>query len=121
MATGGRILHHIEHPLPDRRNTVLMVGFAAASTRAGELATGARQLKIHGRYTHVHAEIVTLDAFSAHADADDLIAWATAAPAPQTAYLVHGEPDGSAAPADRLRTEHDWNAIVPRDGERVLA
>lgn len=121
MATGGRILHHLEHLLPDRRNTVLIVGFAAAGTRARELATGARQLKIHGRYTHVRAEIVVLDAFSAHADADELIAWATAAPAPETTYLVHGEPDGSAALAARLLTEHDWNAVVPRDGERVLA
>ncbi|HEU5474939.1 MAG TPA: MBL fold metallo-hydrolase [Actinophytocola sp.] len=120
MATGGRVLYHLEHLLPDRRNTVAVVGFAAAGTRARQLATGARELKIHGRYVPVRAEIVVLDAFSAHADADELIAWATAGPAPDTAYLVHGEPEGSATLANRLRTEHDWNAVVPRDGERVL-
>jgi metallo-beta-lactamase family protein len=120
MATGGRILHHLEHLLPDRRNTVVVVGFAAAGTRARQLADGARQLKIHGRYTPVRAEVVVLDAFSAHADADELIAWATAAAPPEAAYLVHGEPDGAAALAGRLRVEHDWNAVVPRDGERVL-
>jgi predicted metal-dependent RNase len=63
MATGGRILHHLEHLLPDRRNTVALVGFAAA-TRGRELTTGARQLKIHGRCTPVRAEVVVLDAFS---------------------------------------------------------
>lgn len=120
MATGGRILHHLEHLLPDRRNTVLIVGFAAAGTRVRELATGAKQLKIHGRYTPVRAEVAVLDAFSAHADADELIDWATAAPPPQATYLVHGEPDGSSALAARLRAEHDWNAVVPRDGEHVL-
>ncbi|HET9138136.1 MBL fold metallo-hydrolase RNA specificity domain-containing protein [Actinophytocola sp.] len=93
MATGGRVLYHLEHLLPDRRNTVAVVGFAAAGTRARQLATGARELKIHGRYVPVRAEIVVLDAFSAHADADELIAWAAATRAPDTAYLVHGEPE----------------------------
>lgn len=120
MATGGRVLYHLEHLLPDKRNTVAVVGFAAAGTRARQLATGARELKIHGRYVPVRAEVVVLDAFSAHADADELIAWAAAGPAPDTAYLVHGEAEGSATLAARLRTEHDWNAVVPRDGERVL-
>lgn len=120
MATGGRILHHLEHLLPDRKNTVVIVGFAATGTRARELAAGARQLKIHGRYTRVRAEVVVLDAFSAHADAGELVDWATGAPPPRTTYLVHGEPDGSSALAARLRDEHDWNAVVPRDGEHVL-
>nr|WP_240359713.1 hypothetical protein [Pyxidicoccus trucidator] len=26
MATGGRVLHHLKHRLPDPRNTVLLVG-----------------------------------------------------------------------------------------------
>jgi len=29
MATGGRVLHHLRHLLPDPRNTVLIAGFAA--------------------------------------------------------------------------------------------
>lgn len=120
MATGGRVLRHLEHLLPDRRNTVAIVGFAAAGTRARQLATGAREVKIHGRYVPARAEVVVLDAFSAHADADELVAWAATGTAPQTTYVVHGEPAASAALAQRLRTEHDWNAVVPRDGERVL-
>ena len=72
MATGGRVLHHLRHLLPDRRNTVLIVGFAAEGTRARDLAEGARTIKIHGEYVPVRAEIVQADAFSAHADADDV-------------------------------------------------
>lgn len=120
MATGGRVLHHMKHLLPDRRNTVIVVGFAAAGTRARQLVTGARELKIHGRYVPVRAEVEVLDAFSAHADAGELVDWAVTAPAPDAAYLVHGEPDAARTLAARLRDEHDWNAIVPRDGERVL-
>jgi len=42
MATGGRVLHHLRNLLPDRRNMVLIVGFAAEGTRARDLAEGAR-------------------------------------------------------------------------------
>ncbi|CAM5652789.1 MBL fold metallo-hydrolase [Streptomyces avidinii] len=34
MATGGRVLHHLRRVLPDPRNAVVVVGFAAAGTRA---------------------------------------------------------------------------------------
>jgi len=120
MASGGRVVHHLEHLLPDHRHTVLIVGYAAAGTRARQLVNGARQIKIHGRYTTVRADVVQLDAFSAHADADELVRWATAGIPPKTTYLVHGEPEGSEAVAERLRAEHDWQAVVPRDRERVL-
>ncbi|UVS79440.1 MBL fold metallo-hydrolase RNA specificity domain-containing protein [Actinokineospora sp. UTMC 2448] len=120
MATGGRVLHHLKHLLPDNRNTVVIVGFAAAGTRARLLADGARFIKIHGYYVPVRATVRVLDGFSAHADAEDLIAWATAAPPPHTAYVVHGEPDASSTLAQRLREDHGWNAVVPREGEHVL-
>ncbi|MER5262683.1 MBL fold metallo-hydrolase [Actinosynnema sp. NPDC002837] len=120
MATGGRVLHHLKQMLPDPRHTVLVVGYAAAGTRSRQLATGAREIKIHGRYVPVKAEVQVLDAFSAHADADELLAWTTDGPEPGTTYLVHGEPEASTALAARLSAEHGWNAVVPRDGERVL-
>ncbi|MFI7680936.1 MBL fold metallo-hydrolase RNA specificity domain-containing protein [Actinophytocola sp. NPDC049390] len=120
MATGGRVLHHLESLLPDRRNTVVIVGYAAAGTRARTLVNGATEVKIHGRYVPVRADVVSLDAFSAHADASELVDWATAAPAPATAYLVHGEADAAHVLADQLRDKHGWNAVVPRDEERVL-
>lgn len=66
------------------------------------------------------ADVVRVDAFSAHADAGELLDWAVAAEPPRTAYLVHGEPTAAATLADRLRTRHGWPAVVPHDAERVL-
>jgi metallo-beta-lactamase family protein len=120
MATGGRILHHLKHLLPDRRNTVAVVGFAAEGTRARQLVQGARQIKIHGEYVPVRAEVVALDAFSAHADCDELVAWAAGAATPRACYVVHGEPSSAAALAGRLQQKLDWTAVVPRENERVL-
>jgi metallo-beta-lactamase family protein len=120
MATGGRVLHHLRHLLPDPRNTVLIVGFAAEGTRARNLAEGARAIKIHGEYVPVRAEIAQADAFSAHADADDVLSWLADAPEPVTTYVVHGEPSAAAALRDRLDRELGWTAAVPTLGERVI-
>jgi metallo-beta-lactamase family protein len=119
MATGGRVLHHLRHLLPDRRNTVLIVGFAAEGTRARDLAEGARTLKIHGEYVPVRAEVAQTDAFSAHADAGDILTWLAGAPPPVAAYVVHGEPAAAAALRDRLDHALGWTAVVPALGERV--
>ena len=73
-----------------------------AGTRGRQLLDGARHVKIHGRYVPVRAEVVSLDGFSAHADAGELVAW-LGRPAARRgpAYVVHGEPDAAAALADR--------------------
>lgn len=120
MATGGRVLHHLHRLLPDPRNAVVVVGFAAAGTRARDLVDGARTLKMFGEYVPVRAEVADVPHFSAHADADQIVDWLRNAPAPHTAYVVHGEPAASATLRDRLDHELGWTAVVPRSGETVL-
>jgi metallo-beta-lactamase family protein len=120
MATGGRVLHHLRHLLPDHRNTVLIVGFAAEGTRARDLANGARVVKIHGEYIPVRAEVIEVDAFSAHADADDVLGWLAGAPQPAATYVVHGEPAAAAVLRDRIDKELGWTAAVPELGEQVV-
>jgi metallo-beta-lactamase family protein len=120
MATGGRVLHHLRHLLPDRRNTVLIVGFAAEGTRARDLADGARVIKIHGEYVPVRAEVVEVDAFSAHADADDVLDWLGGPLQPAATYVIHGEPAAAAALRDRIDRELGWTAAVPVLGEQVI-
>lgn len=120
MAAGGRVVHHLRHQLPDPRNTVVLTGFQAAGTRGRQLLDGARDVKIHGRYVPVRADIVSIPDFSVHADADELIAWLGRAPRPpRTVYVVHGEPASSAALVRRIRHELGWVAVVPSYAERV--
>ena len=120
MATGGRVVHHLEHQLPDPRNCVVLTGYQAQGTRGRQLADGARQLKMHGRYVPVRAEVVQDLDFSAHADADEVVAWvASAESPPRTVYVVHGEQHAASALATRLSRELGLVAIVPRLGERV--
>ncbi|GGY76382.1 MBL fold metallo-hydrolase [Streptomyces omiyaensis] len=120
MATGGRVLHHLHRLLPDPRNAVVVVGFAAAGTRARDLVDGARTLKMFGEYVPVRAEVADVPHFSAHADAAQIVDWLRNAPAPHTTYIVHGEPAASATLRDRIDHELGWTAVVPRSGEAVL-
>jgi metallo-beta-lactamase family protein len=120
MATGGRVLHHLRRLLPDPRNAVVVVGFAARGTRARDLVEGAQVLKMFGEYVPVRAQVANLPHFSAHADAGQIVDWLRDAPAPHATYLVHGEPDAAAALRDRIDRLLGWTAVVPRSGERVL-
>lgn len=120
MATGGRVLHHLKAMLPDPRHSVLLVGYQAVATRGRQLADGAQAVKIHGEYVPVRAEVVNVEGFSVHADADETLAWlrSTATP-PAVVYVVHGEQDACATLARRIGSELGWLAVVARDGERV--
>jgi metallo-beta-lactamase family protein len=119
MATGGRVLHHLEHLLPDDRNAVVLTGYQAVGTRGRSLADGAQHLKMHGREVPVRAEILTDEEFSVHADASELVDWLDAlSPAPRQVYCVHGDPDSAAALA-RTLAARGRNAQVAAYGQSV--
>lgn len=114
MATGGRVLHHLRRLLPSPKHTVLFVGYQAEGTRGRALVDGTKMIKIHGQYVDVNARIESVDHFSAHADANDLITWVCTAPRPpQTIYLVHGEPDAQEVLASRLKADVFANVVIP--------
>jgi metallo-beta-lactamase family protein len=117
MATGGRVLHHLEHYLGDHRNMVILTGFQAPGTRGASLSDGAKTVRIHGRDIDIHAEIAQLQAASAHADSRQLIAWLKTMPgAPGQVYVVHGERRASDALRRRIGHELGWRAMVPEHG-----
>src|SRR5437764_15004884 len=69
MATGGRVLHHLEKFLPDPATTVVFVGYQAAGTRGRRLQNGEKEIKIHGQFVPVRAQVESIGSLSAHADA----------------------------------------------------
>jgi metallo-beta-lactamase family protein len=104
MATGGRVLHHLEHLLPDSRNAVVLAGYQAEGTRGRALLDGARHLKMHGRQVPVRAEILADEEFSVHADGSELLDWLAAlSPAPRQVFTVHGSPASASGLAEKVR------------------
>ncbi|HWA31102.1 MAG TPA: MBL fold metallo-hydrolase [Rhizomicrobium sp.] len=121
MATGGRILHHLEHYAPDARNAIVFAGFQAGGTRGAAMTEGAESVKIHGRYVPVKAEVSNLSMLSAHADRDELMRWLKPLKVPPRAvFVTHGEPAAADAHRHRIEEELHWNAVVPDYGEKVI-
>jgi metallo-beta-lactamase family protein len=120
MATGGRVLHHLGQRLPDRRNTVILVGFQTEGTRGRSFLDGARSVKMLGRYVPVRAEVVHVPAFSVHADQRELLDWLRTTPQPPAmTFVVHGEHTAAEAFHRLIEETLDWTAAVPRYLEQV--
>ena len=117
MATGGRVVHHLEHMLPNPKNTVMLVGYQASGTRGQLLASGIEKLKTHGVWVDVQAEIATIESFSVHADGDELMRWFGQAPAPKHVFVVHGEQSSQMVFANRLARELGWPAQMAQSGQ----
>lgn len=121
MATGGRILHHLKNYAPDLKNTILLAGFQAAGTRGRALRDGAKELKIHGMWVPVNAEVAHIDTLSAHADAGELIRWLSGFKnPPRKTFIVHGEPDASEGLRMRIGRELGWDSVVPRQDQEFI-
>jgi metallo-beta-lactamase family protein len=117
MATGGRVLHHLALHAGHHRNMIILTGHQAPGTRGARLANGEKTLRIHGQDVAIHAEVVQLEAASAHADGNELLQWLKGMPTPpQQAYITHGDPEASDALRSRVEHELRWRAMVPEHG-----
>jgi metallo-beta-lactamase family protein len=118
MCENGRILHHLRNTIEDTRNMILFVSFQARETLGRRIMDGQQFVKILGGEYKVRAEVRRIEAFSGHADHDDLLSWVK----PQVknlraVYLVHGEPEPQAALAEGLRGIGVREVHAPARGE----
>ena len=112
MATGGRVVHHLERCLPDHRNTILFVGFQAAGTR-GRLIQAGQPVKMHGQYVHIRARIESLEHLSGHADYGEILGWLRKFHKPPgKTFLVHGEPKAAESLRQKVAQELQWDVSV---------
>ena len=75
MCEAGRIRHHLRNWLWHTGATVLLVGYQAQGTLGRILQDGAREVRIMGEQIRVGAAIRSLDVYSGHADAQELVEW----------------------------------------------
>jgi len=112
MATGGRVVHHLERCLPDHRDTILFVGFQAAGTR-GRLIQAGQPVKMHGQFVHVRARIETLEHLSGHADYGEILGWLHKfGKPPGKTFLVHGEPKAAESLRQKVSQKLQWDVSV---------
>ncbi len=117
MCEQGRILHHLWNNIEDPRNTVLITGFQAQDTLGRKLIEKWPEVRIFGEPKRVRAEISSLDELSGHADQGELLKWIEPlAPSLRRVFLVHGEPQQSAALAKLLGSRWGLDVTAPEPG-----
>lgn len=115
MMNGGRIRHHLVRYLADARSTVLIIGYQSYGTLGRRLYTGERKVDVLGERIDVKANVVSIGAYSAHADQHQLLHWVGSAERKPSRILCnHGEENAAAALATRLTEEFQIEADVPR-------
>jgi len=103
MCDAGRIRHHLKNFLPDRKSTVLLVGYQAPGSIGHLITNGVKLLRMQGEEVAVRATIRSIDVYSAHADQQGLIDWVMERQSIQRGlFLTHGEDEARAALRDCL-------------------
>ncbi len=120
MATGGRILFHIKEYARDPRNAILFAGFQAGGTRGAHMLEGTQEIKIHGKYHPIRAEVSNLHMLSAHADANEIMTWLEGFDEPpKETFIVHGEADAADALRHRIEEDKGWQVTVAEHNDVV--
>ncbi len=120
MCTGGRILHHLKHNLPDPNVQVLIVGYQGRGALGRRLVDGAKFVSIFGHDVPVRAKVHTLGGFSAHAGQSGLLNWT--APFQHTKpriFLTHGEDGPRTTLHEQLKSRFDLASEMPYYGDEV--
>lgn len=119
MCESGRVLHHLINTIEDSRNTILVVGYMARDTLGKRIVDKSRFVRIFGVEHELNAQVAVINAFSGHADRDELAGFVEECLPLKRIFLVHGDPEQSQALFDALASK-GLNAYLPVKGEEVL-
>jgi metallo-beta-lactamase family protein len=122
MCEAGRIRHHIRNEIGDTRNALVAVGYMAGNTLGARLLDPAvSEVKIFDEFYPKKAEILSINAYSGHADRDDLDRYVAAVTDVKDVILVHGEPAQMDPFAERIRTRKPGVYVhTPERGQELV-
>lgn len=121
MCEAGRIRHHLKNELEDPRNTVLAVGYMAENTLGRRIIDKQyTDVKIFDEVIRKKAEIHYINAYSGHADKNDLDSLIQAVPGLKSLFLVHGEERGMFALAERTVAAKKIHVEMPERGKEYI-
>jgi metallo-beta-lactamase family protein len=120
MCEGGRILHHLKHHATRPQSIVLFVSFQAEHTLGRKIMNGESPVRIYGEHYEIAAQVRKAEGYSAHADRDGLLRWASRVQeqgAVKHFFLVHGEREGLSALAGGLEDAGAADVQIPERGQ----
>ncbi|MEI7728520.1 MAG: MBL fold metallo-hydrolase [Verrucomicrobiota bacterium] len=119
MAEAGRIRHHLKNNIGDPRNLVLFIGYCADHTLGAQIMKGQNPVNIFGEPYAVRARVASIDAFSGHADKNELTRYVQKLTGNiKKIAVIHGEESQSLAFAETLeRLKPNAEVMVPNTGD----
>jgi metallo-beta-lactamase family protein len=122
MAEAGRVKHHIKNNINNKKNTILMVGYAEPNSLGGRLARGEKEVDIFGDPYLVNADVQSIKSMSAHGDYEDLLRFLSCQDPMlvKKLFLVHGEYEVQQHFADKLKEKGFDNIEIPYQHQKVV-
>jgi len=121
MCEAGRILHHLANNIDNPNNIVLIVGYSAEHTLGRRIVEREPMVKIFGEVHKLNAEVIVMNSFSAHADANELIDYCDGFDKSrlQNLFIVHGDHDQQLKFQERLKNIGITNTTIPERGDVI--
>jgi metallo-beta-lactamase family protein len=120
MSTGGRVVHHERHYLPDPNNTLLLTGYQTVGSPGRFIQEGIKTVRITGEDVIVRAHIVTITGYSGHKDSDALLSFVEdSQDTLKKVFAVMGEPKSAMFLVQKLRDNLGIDAYAPEVGSSV--
>lgn len=121
MAEAGRIRHHLKNNVGDSRNLVLFIGYCAEHTLGAAILSGRSPVNIFGDPYEIRAQIASIDAFSGHADKNELRRYVERIGGDiRKIAVIHGEESQALAFGDTLRKmKPKAQVTVPEYAEKL--
>ncbi len=122
MCEGGRIRHHLKTSIENPNNMVMVTGFMARNTLGRKIVEQEKMIKIFDNMYHLRAQVVVMNAFSAHADAVDLVNYIEqVGDRLKNIFIVHGEENQSQALRDKLIEINPKYQVTVPEFEQVVS
>lgn len=121
MSSGGRIVHHEQHFLPDPNNTILLTGYQSSGSMGRLIEEGVKKLRISGEEVSVRAKVEVILGYSGHKDGDGLFHFVEdMQKVVKKVFVVMGEPKSEMFLVQRIKDNLGIDASAPLQGESVL-
>lgn len=117
MLTGGRIARHLSNWRDDKKAILFLPGYQGAGTPGRAMLEGKRQLMSpQGEIFEWSGEVWSSEAFSSHADQNQLLEWVSHNKKASHIFLLHGEPASKIALKNKLNEDGMTQAEIPMRG-----
>lgn len=122
MMEAGRIKHHLANNIEDPKTTILCVGYCSPTTLGARIMRGDKKVSIFGNVYSVRAHLERIDAYSGHADYNELIQYLSCQKGNKklkNIFIVHGEGEVRDTYAGHLRDAGFKKVYVPHFRESI--